>query len=112
MSGFSSTDRRIKMPIPEFLDALKKMEEIHRKKNEDYATNSNPFSNFDVSTFMLAQFNNPRDQSFVWPIATKLARLSTLLNGQKEPNNESVTDSLIDIANYCILWKVDLERRK
>jgi hypothetical protein len=35
-------------------------------------------------------------------IATKVARLGELLNG-KEPKNESVEDSILDLANYSIL---------
>lgn len=98
--------------IPGFIESLDKMREVHIKKNEDYATTDNPFSNFDVSEYGLNLFRNPRDQAFVWPIFTKLARLATLLNSIRNPNNESIGDSLIDIANYCLLWKCDLDRRK
>lgn len=35
-------------------------------------------------------------------IATKVARLGQLLNG-KEPNNESIEDSILDLANYSVL---------
>ena len=98
--------------IPEFLEALEKMKEVHIKKNEDYASDSNPFSNFDCSEYGLSLFKNPRDGAFAWPIFTKLARLSTLLNSNKEPNNESVEDSFIDIANYVLLWRADFIRRK
>lgn len=36
-------------------------------------------------------------------IATKVARLGSLLNGNKTPNNESINDSLLDLANYVVL---------
>lgn len=98
--------------LKEFYETLERMAEIHDKKSADYAEVSNPLSNFDVTTFLLTLFNNPRDQTFVWPIATKLARLATLLNSGNTPNNESIEDSLIDIANYVILWKCDLAKRK
>src|SRR5574339_227525 len=100
------------MPIiQDVLDSLKQIEEIHRRKNDDYANNSNPFDNFDCSEYMLRRFSNPRDQSFVWPIATKLARLGNLLSRDTPPNNESVEDSLTDIATYILLWKADIQRR-
>ena len=35
-------------------------------------------------------------------IATKVARLGVLLKG-KTPKNESVSDSLLDLANYAVL---------
>ena len=97
--------------IPDFLESLKKMEEVHVKKNEDYTSEDNPFGNFDASEYGLKMFKNPRDGAFVWPIFTKLARLSTLLNSTKAPNNESIEDSFIDIANYILLWKADYVRR-
>lgn len=98
--------------IPEFEQTLKKMQEIHESKNADYATSLNPFSNFDISEYIISKFISDRDKVFVWPIATKLARLSTLLNKSSIPNNESVSDSLVDIANYVILWKCDLTNRR
>lgn len=97
--------------MPDFLATLDQMREIHRKKNEDYANTANPLSNFDISSYVLALFNHPRDQTFASLIGTKLGRLSSLLQSQRDPNNESVSDSLVDIANYCILWKCDIERR-
>lgn len=101
------------MPIiQDLLDSLDKMKAIHKSKNDDYASTDNPFSNFDVSEYGLRLFTNPRDQSFVWPIFTKLARLSTLLNNRSIPNNESVEDSMLDIAIYVLLWKADLVRRR
>lgn len=93
------------------MESLKRMEEIHIKKNEDYADNSNPFSNFDVSEYGLRLFTNPRDQAFIWPIFTKLARIANLLSSNHTPNNESIDDSFIDIANYILLWKADYVRR-
>lgn len=98
--------------IPDFLLSLEKMKEVHIKKNQDYASDDNPFSNFDASEYGLRMFHNPRDGAFAWPIFTKLARLSTLLNSGNEPNNESIEDSFIDIANYILLWKADYARRK
>lgn len=98
--------------LKEFHETLQRMAEIHDKKSADYASSNNPLSNFDVATYGLSLFKNPRDQTFVWPIFTKLARLATLLNSGNTPNNESIEDSLIDIANYTILWKCDHQLRE
>jgi hypothetical protein len=97
--------------IPEFITILDKMKELHIRKNADYANDSNPFDNFDFSEEVMARFSDNRDKAFVWPIATKLARLGNLLSSDKPPNNESIEDSMIDIAVYMILWKCDLSRR-
>lgn len=98
--------------IPTFIEALEKMKEVHIKKNEDYADPNNPFSNFDVSEYLISIFKSNRDKTFVWPIATKLARLATLLNSDRVPNNESIEDTFIDIANYVLLWRSDYLNRK
>ena len=101
-----------KAGIPEFHALLDQMGELHARKNADYASKSNPFSNFDFTTYVLRNFTNPRDQAFVWPIATKLARLAALLNSTEPPQNESISDSLIDIANYSLLWAIDIGKRR
>jgi hypothetical protein len=93
--------------IPDFLQSLERMKEIHEKKNEDYATNDNPFSNFDVSAYCISLFNNNRDKAFASLIGTKLGRLSSLLNNDRKPNHESIDDTFIDLANYVLLWKAD-----
>lgn len=80
------------------------MKAIHEKKNEDYAAPTNPFENFERSGLLMEWFNDPVDKAFISLIGTKLARLATLLNSKKEPNNESVADSFLDLTTYCGLW--------
>lgn len=103
----------MKAGTPGFSETLEQMQEVHLSKNADYATGAskNPFYNFDTTRFILEQFKDDRDKVFVWPIANKLARLAILLQSKKV-NNESIEDSLVDIANYVILWKCDIARRK
>jgi hypothetical protein len=38
-----------------------------------------------------------------------VARLGVLLNSDKTPNNESVLDSVLDLANYSILLSMILK---
>lgn len=90
--------------IPEVERILNQIRTIHSKKNEDYSANSKPFENFDRSTEIMSWFEYNGHKSFVWPIATKLARLATLLNSKKKPNNESIEDSFLDLVTYCVLW--------
>lgn len=97
--------------IPGFFNTLDELGKLHRKKNADYSTNGNPFFNFEFTEYIVSKFSTDRDKVFVWPIANKLARLAALLGGGKDPQNESLIDSLHDLAAYIILWKCDLERR-
>lgn len=91
-------------PSEKFLELIERMKEIHVRKNSDYSGDNDPFYNFDFTSSLVSRFSNPVDQTFVSLIGIKLARLSVLLNSDKTPLNESIEDSFIDIANYCILW--------
>jgi hypothetical protein len=97
--------------VPFFVEALDKIKKIHEAKNNDYADSNNPFSNFDFTEQVMSIFKNERDKTFIWPIATKIARLSTLLNSGNRPQNESIEDSFLDIATYILLWRCDYLNR-
>ena len=90
--------------IPEVLEILKKIETIHRLKNEDYADQNAQFENFERGEQLISWFKHDQDKIFVGYIANKLARLATLLNKDGKPNNESIEDTFIDLATYAILW--------
>lgn len=46
-------------------------------------------------------------------IADKFYRIRTLMSPGYEPKvNESVIDSLLDLANYCLLSAVEIEMRR
>lgn len=98
--------------IKEFVELMNQSIEIHKKKNADYAAVGKEFENFDRSNHIAAWFRNPNDKTFVILIATKLARLATLLNSNREPNNESIEDSFLDLTTYCGLWAAYHKRHK
>ena len=79
---------------------LKQMQETHDRKNEDYATAGNPYSNFQLAATIAGC---SVDTVFRVLIGVKLARLDELLKG-KVPRNESIDDSLLDLAVYSALW--------
>jgi len=72
--------------------------EILTSKGNDYA-NEDRLSNFKLAG-TICQLSP--EQNCLSLIATKVARLGVLLNGQI-PSNESIKDSIIDLANYCVL---------
>ena len=45
-------------------------------------------------------------------IATKVARLSSLIGGNKDPRNESVDDSILDLTNYSVLLAMVIQDLK
>lgn len=83
------------------MDSIK---ELHEKKNHDYASDNDPYSNFEYAASLLVGFTDPVDQVFVAIIGIKLARLGQLLGQGKEPNNESVEDTMRDLTTYCGIW--------
>jgi len=102
--------------IREFINTLENLRTLHEKKNQDYATSINPFSNFDfsdmVNQFALGCGTEATHLPFINHVSTKLSRLFVLLSSGRVPNNESVEDSFDDLATYVILWKCRYLKQK
>ena len=79
---------------------------INESKQQDYTTNPNVDSheNFKRSAIIASWFESNLDKPYVVLIGTKLARLGALLSSNKNPNNESIEDTFLDLINYCALW--------
>jgi len=75
-----------------------KQKETLIKKNNDYA-DTDALSNFKLGGQITGV--GPVKDCLVL-IATKVARLGNLTSG-KTPNNESIADSVLDLANYAFL---------
>jgi hypothetical protein len=90
--------------IPGVSAILSRIQSIHEKKNEDYATDGKSYENFERASVIAAWFNDPIDKTFVTLIGVKLARLAVLRNKKSDPNNESIEDTFLDLATYSILW--------
>lgn len=90
-----------------FKEFIQKQEDILLKKRNDYA-NNDVMSNFKQVSNITGM---TPEQSILVLIATKVARLGNLFQGKK-PNNESIDDSIIDMANYCFLLYCIREEQK
>lgn len=89
-----------KSNVDSFSGILCEMRETYEKKNADYG---NSFSEtIDEFGFIPA----------VARINDKVKRMKNIVKGQKMNVNESFRDNLIDIANYCILTIMELDKRK
>lgn len=88
-----------------------KMLEISRKKNNDYTGNDvSPFANFN-RVELLGICNT--EQGFLTRMTDKLSRLiSFSQKGVFEVEDEKVEDTLLDLANYCILLYGYIESKK
>ncbi len=95
-------------------DFCDKMIEVTKKKNADYAgAGDNPFANFEhVGHFIQ---NNPSVVSigFFTRMSDKFARIGSFIsNGTLQVKDESVLDTLHDLANYCALFAGYLESER
>ncbi len=70
------------------------------KKANDYADDSNVYSNFEGAARLTG---STVEEVFHTVIGIKMERLRQLVGGT-EPNFESLEDTLMDAANYLALW--------
>jgi hypothetical protein len=77
-----------------------KMKQTLVSKGDDYAGETNRLANFQR---VGAITNTSTASACLTLIATKVARLGVLLNSGTEAKNESVRDSILDLANYAVL---------
>lgn len=84
------------------------MGDILVKKGKDYG-NEDCLSNFKLAGTIAGLTPELNCLSL---IATKVARLGVLLNSKNDPNNESIDDSVLDLANYAILLHMLLSENK
>ncbi len=77
-----------------------RMVEITRKKNHDYSRSENPFSNFET----IGAYGLSVEQGFVTRMSDKMSRIANFtLQGKLLVEDESIADTLLDLANYSIL---------
>lgn len=84
---------------PSFEDILKEMQALYEKKNHDYGNSfSETIQEFGI-TPAIARIND------------KFKRVKQMAKGEQMLIKESMRDNLIDIANYCILTVVEMDKQ-
>lgn len=84
--------------------------EISRKKNADYTGDvSNPFANFEA----VEMLHIGTAQGFLTRMQDKMMRIASFAkNGELQVKDESVQDTLRDLANYSCLFSGWIEAKK
>ncbi len=90
---------------PRFYEILEEIKEATSRKAHDYASDKDPLSNIKQVAEVIG--TEPYMVTFMF-IATKFFRVANLLQ-RDETLNESIDDSLLDIAVYAILMKILME---
>lgn len=93
---------------PRFYELLKVMEDLHDRKNSNYAEDNNPLSNFEECE----KFGVPAHMGTMVRMSDKWSRLTQLIKGKKDAVGESVKDTLMDMAVYCLLLIILIERHE
>lgn len=85
------------------------MAEIHSKKNQDYANSKiDPFRNFRMSE----QIGIPAWKGSLIRMGDKFIRINNLaLKGKNAVKDETIVDTLIDLANYSIITAILYEEK-
>lgn len=101
------TDEKPETPRERLLrtheELAKAARQLMRKKSADYATDEDP----------LANFRRWGALGFVVRLDDKLCRLSTFVKrGVFEVEDESLTDTLLDVINYSVLFSYYVSEEK
>ena len=83
---------------PKFHKLLKEIAELHDRKNNDYATNQDPFSNFRECE----RFGVPAWKGVLVRMSDKVVRIFNLID-KGTTKNESIEDSFMDLSVYSLI---------
>lgn len=84
------------------------MEDLHDRKNANYADDENPLSNF----MECKKFGVEPHIGTMVRMSDKYSRLTQLMKGKKDEVGESVKDTLMDLAVYCLLEIILIEQHE
>ena len=95
--------------IEEFEKNLKIMLELTKAKNHDYAKGDDPYKNFRlVEQLEICSV----ETGILVRMCDKMSRIANLIDTDAKVKDESIADTLIDMANYANLMKCYREEKK
>lgn len=80
--------------------------QLSAKKNADYANNDDPFQNFRVCEAL----GIPAEVGLVVRMSDKLMRINNLISRDAQVKDESILDTLSDLANYAMILRMYIEQ--
>jgi len=82
---------------------------ITKAKNQDYSSWNNAFLNFKlVEEVGIAT----TEQWFLTRMMDKITRINNLLNKEASVKDETIQDTLLDLANYSLLLLIYLDEKQ
>lgn len=96
--------------LKKFKETVDKMYNITKTKNADYAGENSvdAFKNFRVIEQL---WWATTEQWFLTRISDKFTRIINLTKQDNHVQDEKIEDTLLDMANYCILFKLYLDSK-
>jgi len=94
--------------IKRFEELTDKMLEITKRKNKDYSGDTTAFKNFEMIEFA-RDGKTTTQEGFLVRISDKFTRLCNLIDKEAEVKDETIEDTILDLANYCLLFRIYLE---
>lgn len=93
--------------LKRFKEVTEQMYKITEAKNKDYSWEwaNDAFANFRV----VEEFGISTSDWFITRMLDKMKRISNLTRQTNYVWDEKITDTLLDLANYAILFKLYLE---
>lgn len=88
---------------PTHAGLLDEIKALHSRKAADYATGHDPYSNFRYAACVAEPFHGV-DRVFATLMGVKLARIAELRQPGRDPRNEPLDDSFVDLTNYAAIW--------
>ena len=86
--------------MDKFKEITDEMHDLYIKKNADYGDSvTNTYKDFGLVSFLVR-------------MQDKLNRLKTLNKKESQVKDESVRDTLVDLANYAILAVMEIDKEK
>ena len=95
--------------LEEYALTIRTASEIVMAKNADYSKTADAFANFRlVEQLGIAEL----PAGILVRMCDKMSRISNLIKQEGKVKNESITDTLIDLANYSLILAVYLNANK
>lgn len=89
--------------VEEHAKICTEMNETYAKKNHDYG---NSFGETFGKLGIISAITRISDKY------NRLVSLCTLPDNERQVKDESISDTLLDLANYCIMTEIELRRSK
>lgn len=93
----------MKTLVEKHADICKELNKTYERKNHDYG---NSFGQTYQKLGIISAVTRITDKY------NRLVSLATLQPSERQVQDESISDTLLDMANYCIMTEMELRREK